>query len=63
MELGFVFKAGNSPKRDTVRKSWDDRFQDLLVYKEQNGKCDLWIALPLLLKLWCNVVHLPDMND
>jgi len=38
VEVGFVFKAGKTPNfRSTVRKTWDERFEELLAYKEEHG--------------------------
>jgi len=38
LEIGFVFKAGKTPKRKTkVTKTWDERFEELLAYKEEHG--------------------------
>jgi len=38
MGVGFVFKAGKSPNITAiVRKSWEERFQELLAFKEEHG--------------------------
>jgi len=37
-ELGFVFKAGKSPNViATVRKSWEERVEELLAFKDEHG--------------------------
>ena len=42
LELGFVFEAG---KRHTVprgpTKTWDERFQDLMAYRDEYGHCSV----------------------
>eukprot|EP00984_Skeletonema_dohrnii_P001402 scaffold447_cov112-Skeletonema_dohrnii-CCMP3373.AAC.3 len=36
--LGFVFEGGKTPERKVTQpKSWEERYQDLIRYKEQNG--------------------------
>lgn len=38
LELGFVFEGGKTPKRsEGGNKSWDERFEELLQFKEENG--------------------------
>mmetsp|Transcript_42954 Transcript_42954/g.77248 ORF Transcript_42954/g.77248 Transcript_42954/m.77248 type:complete len:94 (-) Transcript_42954:310-591(-) len=38
MGLGFVFSAGKSPNfASTVKKSWEERFQELLEFKKVHG--------------------------
>eukprot|EP00581_Thalassiosira_minuscula_P007900 CAMPEP_0183712704 /NCGR_PEP_ID=MMETSP0737-20130205/7773_1 /TAXON_ID=385413 /ORGANISM="Thalassiosira miniscula, Strain CCMP1093" /LENGTH=857 /DNA_ID=CAMNT_0025941373 /DNA_START=59 /DNA_END=2629 /DNA_ORIENTATION=- len=36
IEIGFVFKAGKTPVV-TEKKTWEERFEDLLAYKEEHG--------------------------
>jgi hypothetical protein len=39
-DLGFVFVAGKRKgKLKEPRKTWDERFQELLDYKEMHGDC------------------------
>ncbi|KAL7538258.1 hypothetical protein ACHAXR_008412 [Thalassiosira sp. AJA248-18] len=39
-ELGFVFQAGKTPQLRVEKKlSWDQRFQELLEFKEIHGHC------------------------
>ncbi|KAL7499616.1 hypothetical protein ACHAWT_007540, partial [Skeletonema menzelii] len=36
--LGFVFEGGKTPERRVTQpKTWEERYQDLIRYKEQNG--------------------------
>ena len=38
IEIGFVFRAGKTPNWTTTeRKSWEDRYQELLAFKEEHG--------------------------
>jgi hypothetical protein len=38
IEIGFVFKAGKTPQWTTTeRKTWDERYQELLAFKEEHG--------------------------
>jgi hypothetical protein len=38
IEVGFVFRAGKTPNWKTLeRKTWDDRFRELLAFKEEHG--------------------------
>ena len=38
IEVGFVFRAGKITNWRTLeRKSWDDRFRELLAFKEEHG--------------------------
>jgi hypothetical protein len=38
LELGFVFEGGKTPQRtEGGKKSWDERFEELLVFREENG--------------------------
>eukprot|EP00804_Cyclotella_cryptica_P005021 CCRYP_020359-RA/>CCRYP_020359-RA protein AED:0.10 eAED:0.10 QI:236/1/1/1/0.85/0.75/8/252/634 len=37
-EIGFVFEGGKTPqRREAMNKSWEERFQELLRFKEENG--------------------------
>lgn len=37
-ELGFVFEGGKTPQRsEGGNKTWDERFEELLAFKEDNG--------------------------
>jgi hypothetical protein len=38
LSIGFVFNAGKTPKKCIGRKkTWDERVQELLAYKEEHG--------------------------
>jgi len=38
LEIGFVFKAGKTPVvASKIKKTWDERFQELLEFKEEHG--------------------------
>ena len=37
-ELGFVFEGGKTPqRREGANKSWEERFEELLAFKEEHG--------------------------
>jgi len=38
-EIGFEFERGKTPKVRYERRSWEERFQHLLKYKEEHGHC------------------------
>jgi hypothetical protein len=38
LSIGFVFNAGKTPKKcGEKKKTWDERVQELLAYKEEHG--------------------------
>lgn len=52
-ELGFVFKAGKTPTVRTQPKTWEERFAELIKYKEEHGDTLVPCSNPVL-HTWCS---------